>query len=405
MHPPLNVLVVAQYFPPDIGGSATRAYNVARGLILNGCNVTVVAAAPHYPHGKIPKGYRWRPAKVEQQNGTRIIRTFMPPLESKGFARRILLMTAFAFSSLWALPLVGKTDAVWATSWLPGLIYGKVKRRPVTLNVDDLTLEDISSLKLIKKDSVIIRMARAVYRFFYMKGSAVTPVSLGYFDTIALKYGVERSKIHLVRGGVDLTIFKPSAKRPEQSEPFIVLYTGAFSSGYDFDQLLKAAKVVEAKEDGVGFIIQGKGERLNHIESTIRKLNLRNVRLIDKLLSREEVAALMGQADVLVLPLADYGRPYLGMSSKLYEYQATGRPIICCAEGRPAEYVKESDSGIVVKPGNYEELAEAVIQLKRNPNIARTIGKRGRDYVENVASLEAIGSEMKRVLEGLLQND
>jgi hypothetical protein len=38
----MRVLVVAQYFPPDMGGGATRAYNVARGLLKAGCRVTVV---------------------------------------------------------------------------------------------------------------------------------------------------------------------------------------------------------------------------------------------------------------------------------------------------------------------------------------------------------------------------
>jgi len=103
----MNVLVIAQYFPPDLGGSATRAYNVAKGLTLNGCNVTVIAAFPHYPHGRIPAEYRWKPIKIEWMNGFRVIRTFMPPVRSVGFFRRLLLIGAFAFSALFALPFVG----------------------------------------------------------------------------------------------------------------------------------------------------------------------------------------------------------------------------------------------------------------------------------------------------------
>jgi hypothetical protein len=55
---------MAQYSPPGLGGSATRAFNMAKSLLLNGCKVTVVAAVPHYSHGKIPKGCRWKPLKV-----------------------------------------------------------------------------------------------------------------------------------------------------------------------------------------------------------------------------------------------------------------------------------------------------------------------------------------------------
>ena len=75
--PGLNVLIVTQYYPPDLGGSATRAYNVAKGLVLNGCSVTVVAAFPHYPSGKIPREYRWMPFRVERRKGIKVARSMI----------------------------------------------------------------------------------------------------------------------------------------------------------------------------------------------------------------------------------------------------------------------------------------------------------------------------------------
>jgi glycosyltransferase involved in cell wall biosynthesis len=126
----------------------------------------------------------------------------------------------------------------------------------------------------------------------------------------------------------------------------------------------------------------------------VEELRLRNVRIIDKILSRDEVAKLLSEADALILPLKDFERPYLGISSKLYEYQAAGKPIICCADGQPAEYVEETRSGIVVKPGDYEALARAVLHLKNNPDLARELGSSGRRYVEDNLSIEGIGREM-----------
>ena len=40
----MHALMLSQIFPPDTGGSATRAYNVAKGPVLNRAKVTVVAA-------------------------------------------------------------------------------------------------------------------------------------------------------------------------------------------------------------------------------------------------------------------------------------------------------------------------------------------------------------------------
>src|SRR5665647_476321 len=104
----MRVLVLAQYFPPDMGGGATRAYNVAKGLSLVGCDVTVVTAFPHYPTGNIPKKYRRRLLTVENEGNIKVIRTFVLPLASKGYINRLLLFSSFVLSSILALPFTKK---------------------------------------------------------------------------------------------------------------------------------------------------------------------------------------------------------------------------------------------------------------------------------------------------------
>ena len=394
--------MIAQYFPPDLGGSATRAYNLAKGLSLNGCNVTVIAGFPHYPLGIVPKEYRWKPIKVEWMGRIKVIRTFMPPIKSEGFFKRLVLIGVFAVSSMLALPFMGKIDAIWSSSWVPGIVYGRVKRRPVALNVDDLTLEDLVDLRLISKDSLVLRIAEWVYRVFLVKADAVTPISPAYVETLVKKYCVKESRIHVVRGGVDLSVFKPS-RHKRNSGKFVVLYSGAFSVAYDFEQILKAAKIVEAVDADVEFVVQGKGELLSSMLSRVAELNVKSVKIVDRLLSRENVAELLGQADALVLPLFEYDKPYRGMSSKLYEYQAVGKPIICCSRGLPSIYVRDTNSGLTVYPGDHEALAKAVISLKEDSEFARMMGENGRKYVESEASVEAVGSRMKEIFETITQ--
>jgi len=406
MRDSLNVLIIAQYFPPDLGGSATRAFNVAKGLILNGCKVTVIAAFPHYPHGNVPKEYRWKPFKVEWMGGIRVIRTFILPLESKGLGRRVALFLTFIVSSLFSIPLVGECDVVWSANpdliaIIPAIIYGKMKNRPVSTNVDDLALEDLYDLKLMKRGSIASKIVELIIVTCYRKAALITPISPGYVDTL-LKYGVERSKIHVVKGGVDLNVFKPCNSTLKNSDEFKILYSGSFSIAYNFDQVLYAATIVQEKDNEVIFILQGKGELLSHIQSKIKELNLKNAQIIDKVISREEVAELLNQADALILPLGDLGKPHLGISVKLFEYQAVGKPIICCSSGTPGKYVKETNSGFVVTPGEYKTLADTIIYLKNNPTEAQILGKNGRKYVENNVSIQIIGIKMKKNFESLL---
>jgi glycosyltransferase involved in cell wall biosynthesis len=113
---------------------------------------------------------------------------------------------------------------------------------------------------------------------------------------------------------------------------------------------------------------------------------------------------LLVQADALILPLAtlfNSGKPYRGMSSKLYEYQTVGKPIICCSEGVPSTYVAETRSGLAVNPGDFGGLAKGILELKQNPELARTRGKNGKRYVENETSVEIVGLKMKIIIENL----
>ena len=403
----MNVLILAQYFPPDMGGGATRAYNVAKGLSLNGCNVFVVAAAPHYPNGEIPAKYRWKPIVIDYIDGMKIIRTFMLPLPSKGLLNRLILFMVFIISSLFALPLIKKVDVIWAAnpnilSFFPSIIYGIFKGAPIILNVDDLWPEDLYNFNLVKRDSMIFRIGEILAKIAYHKSRGITPISPGYVNVISKKYGVDVGKIHVVRAGVDIDKFKPKIIE-KRNERFCVLYSGAFSMAYDFDQVLLAAKDLEESEE-IEFVLQGGGELAGYLKARVEELGLKNVKVINRILRRDEVAKLLSWADALILPLRDFGAPYLGISSKLYEYQAVGKPIICCAEGEPARYVEETRSGIVVKPGDHEALAKAVLHLRENRDVAEELGASGRRNVEKNLSIKKIGLRMMCVFQKVLSN-
>ena len=230
----MRVLIIAQYFPPDMGGGATRAFNIAKGLSLNGCEVTVIAAFPHYPYGDIPKRYRWRPLQLETFEGLRVIRTFVPPLASKGLVKRLILFISFIVSSLFALPLVRKVDVVWAAnpnilSFFPAMVYGLLKRSPVVINVDDLWPEELLNSNIAKKGSLIFKIGEFLARIAYHKAKFITPISPGYTTIIVGKYRVDPDKINIVRAGVDTETFKPIDNKQPRDNKFKVLYSGAFS--------------------------------------------------------------------------------------------------------------------------------------------------------------------------------
>jgi glycosyltransferase involved in cell wall biosynthesis len=388
-----------------MGGGATRAFNVVSGLVAQGCEVTVVAAVPHYPTGRIDTRYRWKPLVSGPRANPFIIRTFVPPLESSGFLRRVILFLSFMVSSLLATPLIRRADIIWAanpniTAMYAARIFQLYMRCPLVQNVDDLWPESLYDLGF-KGKSLFSRFAEIIACGAYRMASAITPVSPGYVGILTKRYRVPVNAIRVVRAGVDLHLFNPASKRTPPSH-FNVLYIGALSPAYDFHQVLHAAKKLANQAD-IKIIIRGGGELAFRIVSESRDMGLLNVIVDTRVVSRKEVSKALDAADVLILPLAGLRFAELGISSKLYEYQAMAKPVICISAGCPARHVTETRCGVVVKPGDSSGLAEAIMYLKQNPVEALRMGRNGRLWVEANASANAVGLAILHVFSSCLR--
>ena len=397
----MHILMISEIFPPDMAGSATRAYNVAKGLLAKGHKVTVIAGFPHYPTGNVPLAYRRKAFAREHVGNINVIRTYVPPLASKGFFKRAVLFMVFTLSSIFPFSLIRKVDGVFASnpqiiSFFPALLYGTAHRCRIILNVDDLWPENLYDLGMLQSNNSR-KLGEFVARLAYSGADAIAPISPSYVDVITTKYVRGKRKITVVPGGVDLSIFPASSSGSDSGKEFTVMYIGAFSPAYDFNQILKAAKLLEGQK--IRIIIRGGGEVAPLIRDGIKELELSNVELVEKIVPREEVAKIMSSVDVLLLPLNGTENVEKGISSKLYEYQAVGKPIICCSRGTPGRYVRETESGIVVEPGDHEALAKAIMYFDSHREIAEKQGLSGRDFVEKNLSLISISSKLLRMFE------
>lgn len=395
----MKVLIIAQYFPPDIGGASTRASNVVKGLLGKGCEVKVVAAFPHYPHGKVPLRYRGKPIVPEQAGGARVLRVLIPSLPHSSVVNRIILHVCFVISSLFALLFVGDVDVVWAANpnlfcFYSAVVYGFFKRKPVVRNVDDLWPEVFYEFGIVRS-----RLMRKVLDYLawlsYVVPAAVTPISAGYKRRIVKKYGVCAEKIHVIEVGVD-RVGAPYSKKDKKGR-FVVLYSGALGLGYDFDVILEAASLL-TKYGDIVFVIRGVGELAPKLRKRVRELNLGNVILDTSLLARQKLSSLLSSADVFVLPMASACVVDDGLPAKVFEYQSYGKPIICISYGEPARYVEATGSGLVVKPGDSFGFTESVVRVYEDREFAAELGWRGWRYVSENSTAEKIGERMYEVL-------
>lgn len=401
----MNVLVLAQYFPPDTGGGSTRASNVVNGLLSKGCGVTVVAAFPHYPLGNVPERYKLKAIVPERFGTAKVYRVWIPSLPHSSPLNRVILHLCFVISSLFALPFVEKVDLIWGAnpnlfSFFPSLVFGIAKHVPFVRNVDDLWPEVFYDLGYVKS-KFAKRVLDLLAWFSYAVPSAITPISDGYKRAIIAKHSICSSKVRVVEVGVGSV--SPLMDHKFSKNHFIIMYSGALGLGYDFGVVLEAAKIID-KQNEIRFIIHGVGELAAALRNRISTLGLKNVFLDNRSLPNDDLATLLGSADAFVLPMAGLNFVDLGLPTKVFEYQAYGKPIICVSNGEAAKYVENSRSGLTVKPGDASALAAAVTKLYKDKELAAALGSNGRSYVSRNLTSEKIGARMLSVFYGVLEN-
>jgi glycosyltransferase involved in cell wall biosynthesis len=397
----MNILIIAQYFYPDIGGASTRAYNSARALKMQGCDVTVVTAFPHYPHGNIPSEYKRRFIVEEEIGGIRIIRTWIPSLAHSSINNRIKLHLSFIFSSLLAMSRIRKIDIIFAMnpnlfSFYSAIIYRLVFRRKIIKNVDDLWPEAFYDLGIVRSD-LIKKPLEFLAKLSYRYSSFLIPVSAGYVKTLVDKYGIPRDKINVIEHGVDLDKFRKIAKGGNQlSNKKIIMYSGALSEGYDFDIIIQAASILEGTP--TQFVIRGSGPMYTRILKLAEAQKLSNIEVGNTMLSPEDLNSLLNSADIFILPMNSKGVIDDGLPTKIIEYQALGKPIICISEGEPGRYILRCKSGLVVEPKQPKLLAESILRLVTDEASCKKLGQNGYEHVINNLTFERIGKRLIEVI-------
>lgn len=101
--------------------------------------------------------------------------------------------------------------------------------------------------------------------------------------------------------------------------------------------------------------------------------------------SRDDIASLMRQFDVFVLPSLGEG-----ISNTILEAMACGLPVVATSVGGNSELVEDGLTGTLVPPADPEAMAQALLAYFEDNAMARSHGEAGREKIEAQFSMEAM---------------
>ena len=383
----MKILIITQYFPPE-RGAVRRLYEFARYFVTQGHTVSVLTAIPNYPDGIVPEEYKGKFFFEEELEGVKVYRSWVLPASNNNPGRRMLGFITFLVTSLInSFRLKGKYDLVLAstppvTSPVIGWLLSKVKRCRFVIEVRDLqpeSSEDFGNLK----HSLFTRAIRKVIHALYRRADKIVSVTDGisqYLTTI----GVPSANIATVKSGVSDEFISSSSngirKKFGWEDKFLVLYSGTLGWVRPLETVIEAARQLADKPD-IHFVFVGDGQKKVALKNMVRDYGLKNVSFTG-LQPLESIPYFLKAGDVLLESLKDVPVAKMAFPSKMYEYMASGRPIVFGA--RQGEALKELDlaGGALNYPSDSpEKLADLILKLHSGQIDGKELGKKYNRHV------------------------
>lgn len=173
----------------------------------------------------------------------------------------------------------------------------------------------------------------------------------------------------------------PEALRRELGlgpEDRVVLLFGTLSGYKGVDVVLHAFGRVLQAEPRARLVVAGfpaPDFDLRAHEFLARKLGVeQSVLFVPRYVDSGAVAAWMALAEVAVFP---YRAVY--QSGALHVAQFFGVPVVATRVGAIPEVIDDGESGLLVAPGDPEALAQALLRLLDDPDLALRLGRRARE--------------------------
>jgi colanic acid biosynthesis glycosyl transferase WcaI len=394
----LNILLYTAYFPPETGSGPNLFFQMGRELARRGHRVGVVTGMPEYHVTGDASMYRGNSKMLEQVDGAEVLRLRVPqPRRDSNLGRGLWHLSA-AFTSARGRSFAQQFDVAAVFSppvflalapWWNGI--------PFLLSVQDLFPQGAADLGALGR-GLLYKTLNSAAHWIYKRSSLITV----HAPSQAAQIG-HATKVTHFPNWVDTEELAPRPRneglRKEwgcSPNDFVVTFAGIIGRAQGLDVVLHAAP--RLRDDAFRFVLVGDGVEQPSLKAQAEQLQLSNVHFLP-MQPQSRYADLLAASDVCLVTLdARLRSPVI--PSKIGSIMAAGRPIIAALpDGDAAQLIRDSDSGVVVPPGDAEELARAIRGLRDDAPLRERLAANGRRYAVENHSLDVLVPRFESLLQ------
>ena len=378
----MRVLLLSFYYPPDIGPAPLRAKSLLDALMdVSDTKLEVVVLTT------LPNRYHTHEASAPEfeQNGSVSVRRFTLPQHHSGmvdqarafvtYARSVL---GFAKDQQWDVVIA--TSSRLMTAVLGAWVSRKTKSK-LYLDIRDLftdTMEDVLTKNPLR---ILMPAFRLLERWTFRSAHQMNVVSAAFLPHVAEVAPAQKPTVFT--NGIDEIFVDTDFSSQEKKDHSLVLYAGNMGQGQGLHHVIPGAASA-LKEEKIFFRLLGDGGERKTLQYSITNMNLANVEILDPV-PRTKLIEQYKMADVLFLHLNDFKAFHKVLPSKIFEYAATGKPILAGVGGYAAKFLREQVPGVeVFNPCDIEAMNVGLQKLLNGPRMIKRSDFCSRYFRKNI---------------------
>jgi len=227
-------------------------------------------------------------------------------------------------------------------------------------------------------------------RWLALHADAVTVASRA-LETQVWGFGVDPASVAYLPNGPDPALRdQPPATAEQQAEVRarlgvgdapLAIYIGHIPRGSDMDLAIDAMACLAANLPQARLVIAGLGDGLPDLQARAHSLGIPDRVIFPGWIPREEVPLYVAAADISVNPYRDTLINRSKCAVKGVIAMAMGKAVVSTRVGQNLEYIEDGRSGLLTEPGDATALAQALLAVLSNRDLAAELGRSARQRI------------------------
>ncbi len=400
----MKILLATYWYLPHVGGVYNYMTQLSRYLESQGHHVDIMA---HHPDMQkiwmMSTGRFVEKAKVKDYVYEQVLGFYQTELPMVDPWIRWREIERYTYEISAALLGVNNYDLIHTHDIVSTRAIARVKpahARHVATIHGVLASEHLLSGQITSRDSLPFAYAAAEEYFGFTSADRTIVPSRWVADQVVAGFGVPADHLDHVPYGLDADYLEIQSRKRTDPLPnqdirsLTILCPARLVPVKGHQYLLEALPQIVAQHPVVVWLA-GDGGYTEELKRLVAHEGLEHV--VRFLGAREDVAALMRKADIVVLPSVQDALPF-----SIMEAQILGKPIVASRVGGIPEMIESGKTGILVAPGEAQELARALLQLIGSSGLRLKLGQQAALWAKEAWSLERMLSRTMAIYEHVL---